>query len=200
MATKYYTVIKNFLTEEECDRIYDKMNILRKAGQGGHDDFCDKSWSFYSFASPQFIEKIKHGMEETFDLELMYTFDYSRIYMEGETLRPHTDRAMCEYSATINIRNMDQPWTFYYRDPITEKENSINMMKGDAVLYRGSEVEHWRNELVGPDVYQTMIFYCTKELFEAQDPNKRPGEQGYSKEAGLFREKQELKGLFKSKG
>ena len=199
MAIKNYKIIKNFISEEECDRIYNKMLLLKGAGEGGYDPICTKSWSFYSFASPEFIDKVKDKFEELFETELMYTFDYSRIYGEGEVLIPHTDRTMCQYATTINVRNTGEPWTFYVRDPDTKEDISINMTKGDAVLYRGSEITHWREPLTGPDVYQTMIFYCTPELFDAQDITKKVGEEGYSKEVGLFKEKRTLSGLFRSK-
>ena len=68
---------------------------------------------------------------------LVPTYCFSRIYRTGDTLPKHEDRAACEVSLTIHLDG-DEEWLFGCYD----KQFSLN--PGDAVLYLGHLVPHYR--------------------------------------------------------
>ena len=68
---------------------------------------------------------------------LVPTYCFSRIYRTGDTLPKHEDRAACEVSLTIHLDG-DEEWLFGCYD----KHLSLN--PGDAVLYLGHLVPHYR--------------------------------------------------------
>jgi hypothetical protein len=89
--------------------------------------------------------------------DLLPTYDYFRIYREGDICRVHSDRPSCEHSVSLTLDYSDgQPWPLqvarYSVDslhPLQEDfgsrdYSSISMEIGDAVLYQGVNYAHGR--------------------------------------------------------
>ena len=94
------------------------------------------------------LERIWPSMEEIVGEELIPTYSYARLYTNGDYLECHTDRPACEISATIQLGR-----SHHYAWPIYMGGNRIDMAEGDAVVYKGCEIEHWRNSCTGPEGY-----------------------------------------------
>lgn len=102
------------------------------------------------------------AVEEKTGLELEPTYSFSRVYQGGEELRPHTDRPSCEISATINVACTGDIWPIWMQyegnDPV-----KCMLAPGDAVIYKGCEVTHWRRKLpIGHINVQFMLHYVEK--------------------------------------
>ncbi len=91
--------------------------------------------------------------------ELLPTYDYIRIYREGDVCRVHHDRQSCEHSLSLTLDYSDgavwplevesartEPSARVDEDFGTEKFASIPMQVGDAVLYQGVHHRHARTE------------------------------------------------------
>lgn len=133
------------------------------------DEVRDSS-KFGYYADP-LIEVIlvsaKDEIEKQTGLSLDPTYSYSRVYQGGEELLPHTDRPSCEISATINVACTGEPWPIWMqyedKDPV-----KCVLNPGDAVIYKGCEVTHWRRKLPpGQLNVQFMLHYVDKN-----GPNK----------------------------
>ena len=101
-------------------------------------------------------------IEEHTGLELEPTYSFSRVYQEGEELTPHTDRPSCEISATVNVVCTGDVWPIWMQyesnDPVKCLLNS-----GDAIIYKGCEVTHWRRKLPKGQInVQFMLHYVDK--------------------------------------
>lgn len=95
-------------------------------------------------------------------LELEPTYSFARIYQGGEELKPHTDRPSCEISATINVACTGDIWPIWMQ---YEDKDPIKCMlnPGDAVIYKGCEVTHWRRRLPEGQInVQFMLHYIDK--------------------------------------
>ena len=66
--------------------------------------------------------------------------------MGNDDLDIHVDRPSCEYSATINIARKGNPWPIWVKAPNGKPVECV-LEPGDGVVYKGMEVEHWRNTL-----------------------------------------------------
>ena len=102
------------------------------------------------------------AIEEQTGLELEPTYSFSRVYQEGEELTPHTDRPSCEISATINIACTGDVWPIWMQ---YESNDPVKCMlePGDAVIYKGCEVTHWRRKLPKGQInVQFMLHYVDK--------------------------------------
>lgn len=89
-----------------------------------------------------------HGlMESVTNLELLPTYSFYRVYRPGDILFVHTDRPSCEISCTVcfGFKYDDEN----YRWPIYMEGTAIEQDPGDLAVYRGCDIEHWRNEFIG---------------------------------------------------
>ena len=86
-------------------------------------------------------------------LELLPSYSYYRLYRPGDELKRHKDRPCCEISTTICLgyryRGMHSDYSWAIRvgssDGSTDTAGeAFACGEGDAVVYRGCEIEHWR--------------------------------------------------------
>jgi len=90
---------------------------------------------------------IKKQVEYVLEMDLYPTYYYDRFYFVGQELKRHTDREACEISVTLQIStNATKPWDIGFLTP-AGKEVYYSMKDGDAVIYKGNQIEHWRNPL-----------------------------------------------------
>jgi hypothetical protein len=96
-------------------------------------------------------------VSEVVGRDLLPTYDYFRIYREGDICRVHSDRLSCEHSLSLTLDYSDgEPWDLQVEkvrsDPSAKVEEkfdsgayaSITMGVGDAVLYQGVHHRHGR--------------------------------------------------------
>lgn len=90
--------------------------------------------------------------------DLLPTYDYLRIYREGDVCRVHSDRHSCEHSLSLTLDYSDgvvwpleigrtrrpEPLARVDEDFIDEDHAALEMQPGDAVLYRGVHHRHGR--------------------------------------------------------
>ena len=93
-------------------------------------------------------------MEEVTGLPLLPTYAYYRVYRPGAILEPHKDRPACEVSATLLVgTNQDESW------PLFIESERIVQRPGEMAVYRGCDVEHWREPMTGPpDAFHVQLF------------------------------------------
>ena len=104
------------------------------------------------------LETVQNKVEEATDLSLIPSYSFSRVYMEGEELKSHTDRPACEISVTVNIATVGEISKIYMQNEAGEKSYDLNV--GDALIYRGCEVVHRRETLsAGMLAVQIMLHY-----------------------------------------
>lgn len=84
-------------------------------------------------------------IEDNTGLSLYPTYSYYRVYRNEDTLNIHTDRPSCEISATMcfNYNYDDSKFSW----PIYMAGNPVCLSPGDLVIYRGCDLEHWRDSL-----------------------------------------------------
>lgn len=100
-------------------------------------------------------EMIWPKIESITGLELIPTYCYSRLLKNGNDLKKHKDRPSCEISITIQLGR-----SHHYAWPIYMGGKRVDLAEGSAVIYKGCEVEHWREECDGPDGYYSGQLFC----------------------------------------
>lgn len=100
------------------------------------------------------LEKVWPEVELLVQKQLIPTYSYARLYNNGAVLEKHTDRPACEISVTLQLgRSHNYAW------PIYMGKNRYDLNEGDAVIYSGCNVEHWRHACDGPeDYYSGQVF------------------------------------------
>lgn len=162
-----YVVVKNFLDPQSVATISqyleNSMNRYPENYQTGYSDVSDNKISWYADPLIQVVLKNSlHDVEEITNLQLFPSHSFTRIYQKGDELRPHVDRGECEISVTCHIATKGNPWPIYMK--AHGKEPVIHYLApGDACVYKGCEVVHWRNKAVDTDInVQIMLHYVNK--------------------------------------
>ena len=113
------------------------------------------------------------GMREITGLNLAPTYSYWRLYKKGDVLKRHKDRPSCEVSTTLclgynnsNLKDKKKDWQKYNWPMLVDKTGGfgnkgvpIHMEPGDMIVYRGCEIEHWREPFLGQDHAQVFLHY-----------------------------------------
>ena len=103
--------------------------------------------------------KVQPIMEKETKLKLNPSYTYARVYKKGDVLDRHKDRFSCEISTTMNIGG--DPWPIYL-EPSGDRNKKgikVNLDPGDMLIYRGCELEHWREEFKGKECVQAFLHY-----------------------------------------
>ena len=178
-----YKVIKQAISKELCNFVYDYFLLKRKVARTYFDkkyispfnlDFgvwndpqVPDTYSHYSdIVMETLLEKLLPLMKKETELELVPTYSYARIYKNGDILKRHKDRNSCEISTTLNLGG--DKWSIYL-DPTgntNQKGLEINLDHGDMLIYYGCELEHWREKFNGENCCQVFLHYNNLKTFE----------------------------------
>ena len=94
--------------------------------------------------------------------QLLQTYSFFRIYRQGSFLHRHKDRAACEFSVTINLGgDAGDGWPIWVSS--NNQEIPVHLAPGDAMIYRGCDVEHWREHLTTDHQVQVFLHYVDKD-------------------------------------
>jgi hypothetical protein len=118
------------------------------------------------------LELSTDTIQQYIGLNLEPNYSYWRLYQQGCDLKRHRDRDSCEISATLclgyDISNIDPDKYTNYSWPIfveqNEKNNGddglpISMDPGDILIYRGCDIDHWRESFLGLNHAQVFLHY-----------------------------------------
>jgi len=154
-----YKIIKNFLTKEEIKLLTDYCRIKHRINFDSFDFHINKNGDTSFYADPLMeslmVNKLEIMEKET-GLELSPTYAFWRMYTVNADLIKHKDRPACEISVTVMINSDGTKW------PIYMNGTELNLEPGDAGIYLGCEVEHWREEFKGDWHTQTFLHYVDK--------------------------------------
>ena len=118
------------------------------------------TYSHYSdIAMETLMLKVQPIMEKETSLKLNPSYTYCRVYKKGDILKRHKDRFSCEISTTMNLGGDDWP---IYLEPSGKrgmKGVKVNLKPGDMLVYRGCDLEHWREKFKGDECVQVFLHY-----------------------------------------
>lgn len=145
---KKYLLLKNIVSREILDiawRYYRSYVTVQ-----GYYETDDDTYSLDRYADAfgeALIPDVQEKIEACIGRKLIPTYSYARIYTTESRLTKHVDRGSCEISATMTVgyRNVDGLW------PINIESDGVDLPIeldiGDAMLYKGMQVPHWRDSL-----------------------------------------------------
>ena len=188
---KTYIVIKEAISKELADFIYQYFLNKRKVARHlfdtryisqfteywgvWNDEQIPETYSHYGdVAMETLLEKVKPIMEKEMELKLNETYSYARIYKKGDILHRHKDRYSCEISTTLNLGGDEWP---IHLEPSGEEGKEgveVTMQPGDMLVYKGCDLEHWREAFEGENCGQVFLHYNDASKEDA-DKNKFDG-------------------------
>ena len=163
---------------------------------GYYEDNTDQIPNTYSqyanIAMETLLLKCLPDMEKATGLKLYPAYTYARIYKEGDVLERHKDRFSCEISTTMNLGGNDWPIYLSPNENVGIPEDrggkkgitmsskakgiKVDLKPGDMLVYRGCELEHWREKFKGKECVQVFLHYNNRKTPGAKDNlfDKRP--------------------------
>ena len=171
-----YKIVREAISKELAQFVYEYFLMKREVARKFYDDRyispynldwgmwndtqVPETYSHYSdIAMETLLKGLKPLMEDETGLKLYETYSYARIYKTGDVLKRHKDRYSCEVSTTLNLGGDN--WPIYLEPSGKEgKEgNKISLGQGDMLIYKGCEVEHWRESFNGVNCAQVFLHY-----------------------------------------
>jgi hypothetical protein len=173
---KKYTIIKNAIPKELALFIFNYFLIKKQVAKTLFESryispfesmfgtWTDKqipnTYSHYADIAMETLLLMLHSvMEKNTKLKLNPNYSYARIYKKGDILERHKDRFSCEISTTLNLGGDSWP---IYLDPSGKeglKGIKVDLKPGDMLVYKGNELEHWRDAFNGEDCCQVFLHY-----------------------------------------
>jgi hypothetical protein len=171
-----YSIIKKAIPKELTDFIYQYFLLKRQVAKTMFDTkYISPFTSYFGvWGDIQVLETYSHYadivmetllikllpiVEKETGLKLNPNYSYARIYKKGDILGRHKDRFSCEISTTMNLGGDEWP---IYLEP-SGKDNlkgiKINLNPGDMLIYKGNELEHWRELFNGDNCAQVFLHY-----------------------------------------
>jgi len=147
---------------------YEENDI--KVDEAYNGTFTDKQalGDFSKYGDPIFDALLSIGlsnMENLTGLKLIPTYSYHRLYTKDTELKRHKDRPSCEVSTTLclgydisNLEDKNWNWPMYVKEK-NGTEIPVFMKPGDMIIYRGCELEHWREPFTGNHHAQVFLHY-----------------------------------------
>ena len=146
-------ILSQVLDPAECDIL---AKAIQRREQPVGDGLVPNSFSAYALPETEnLLLELTQKISNVVGRELFPTYSYCRMYYPGASMRPHTDRAACEVSMSLSLSG--DPWPLWFK--INNNNIPLSLKKGDAVLYKGLEFEHWREEYTGTGCTQVFLHW-----------------------------------------
>lgn len=164
-----YVYLSNFIDKQNCADFVTEFKKLVDQGLTHRDIQCPLSHSIINcILFDSLLEQLTPSIEKVTGKKLHPTYAYARWYAPGDELKIHKDRPACEISATITLGFEGNQWPIYVgHQENKEDAKQINMNVGDAVVYKGCELYHWREKYVEGN-WQAQVFI---HYVDAEGPN-----------------------------
>jgi hypothetical protein len=186
-----YVVIKNFLDPNTVGLVYrycitrvmamdfkyihDKENFNKEWDGEWTDPQAPGCYSSYGdLLMETLLTSCLPMMQNYTGLNLLPNYTYWRHYQKDSELIRHRDRHSCEISTTICLgydtsnldknQNPDYCWPIWMEDPTGQQSDGlkVELQPGDMIIYRGCELDHWRDKFIGLAHAQLFMHYNEK--------------------------------------
>lgn len=158
-----FTVARDLVSAEQCDFVRAAMDVAHRTGAMRHATTVVPQGTMNQYspiAGEALLLQCQPAFEAITGRDLIPAYAFWRIYERGAELRRHKDRNACEVSASLPIYSVpaDDPWPIHVQD-LQGTESGVALDPGDAILYQGCRIPHWREPLTGERQYQVFLHY-----------------------------------------
>jgi hypothetical protein len=158
---KGFEIKRTFIPQYLAQYLRNYFELLRRNDKipNKGDDQVEKSLGIYGDpAFDMLMLMCLPIVEQSVGKKLLPTYTYARIYFNGAALLPHTDRPECEHSVSLSLGGeYDLLWPLSFQHD--QQVIHAGLSEGDAVVYKGNKVVHWRDEFQGTTQYQIFMHY-----------------------------------------
>ena len=175
-VANYFSMKKQVYDTCRQARFISPYEVLLGEYEGAAGQIPHTYSNYSDIAMETLMLKCQPVMEKITGLKLTPAYTFARIYKHGDVLKRHKDRFSCEISTTMNLAG--DPWPIYLEPSGKEglKGIKVDLKPGDMLVYRGCELEHWRNKFKGKEHIQAFLHYNNRKTPGAKENmfDKRP--------------------------
>ncbi|GAG52225.1 unnamed protein product, partial [marine sediment metagenome] len=173
---KKYTIIKKAVSSELALFLYNYIIVKKQCfktmsadkymspfetgfGEWGDHQVPNTFVSYADVPMETLMLKLQPLMEKATGLKLYPNYSFLRSYKTGDILKRHKDRFSCEISTTLYLGG--DPWPIYLEPSGKDgmKGKKINLKVGDMLIYKGEDLEHWREPFEGKEDCVQVFFH-----------------------------------------
>ena len=180
-VANYFSIKKQVYDTCRQRRFISPYEVLLGEYEGADGQIPHTYCHYADIAMETLMLKCQPAMEKITQLKLTPAYSFARIYKNGDVLKRHKDRFSCEISTTMNLGG--DPWPIY----LSPNENvgipdgkkitvesevkgiKVDLKPGDMLVYRGCELEHWRNKFKGKECIQVFLHYNNRKTPGAKE-------------------------------
>lgn len=155
-----YVVVKRLIPRVMCDYISENIKVLEANSyfSQGDGQVASALSAASPFVSETLLDVMTPVLARAVNCDLYPTYSYLRIYLRGAYLEKHQDRPSCEVSATLPL-SYDSPYVWPIYVEAGNRAIAVELEPGDALIYKGIEVPHWRETFEGERQVQVFLHY-----------------------------------------
>ena len=147
-------VVPGFIDQRLARMLYAILLLRQHRGEGRRDDHVPTALSFWGDSTlDAFHLSVLPDVEAVAAGPLLPTYCYARLYVHGDTLRRHHDREACEIVTSVHVGHSGTA-----PPPICfATGHAVQQQPGDAVVFHGADIDHWRDTFLGQDFGQVFM-------------------------------------------
>jgi len=164
-----YIQVKSAISKEVCENLSAYARTKAKAKPNikkGRDPLAHIHREYGDDKFEALLEELKPRIEKETGLSLWPTLSFYYVYGRGNQLNPHKDRESCEIVAGICLGSdpafQEQTGNWPLILDVQGKAAPMDLGFGDMVIFRGNEMEHWRDSFDGDWFVSIILGYVDK--------------------------------------
>lgn len=176
------TRIPNVLDASTCALLSNYIRLKARTRRNIRKGTDPLSGVHREYADPLFetlLDQLTPTFEHATGLDLWPTLSFCYHYATGNALHPHKDRSSCEIVAGLCIGAdpefvaQNGTWPLQIMGA-----NNLDLNFGDALVFRGHTMQHWRDVFAGKWFVSAILGYVDKNgpyAFQKFDQRKQLG-------------------------
>jgi hypothetical protein len=151
LAENGYAVLPALLNPVQTGGIRHYYRALEKKGIIREDLQIEGRYAMHNEPLARYIHhQLQYLMNRLSPEKVKPSYCYLAVYTPGSILKRHTDRRQCAWNISLvidmepELKRADA-WPIYL--DIAGQIHEVKLGMGDAVIYRGTKIPHWRNRL-----------------------------------------------------
>ena len=165
---KTHIIIKQVLSPEVCTLLANYANFKACLKPNVRKDLLTNVHREYGdFMMETLLTQFTPLIERATGLALWPTLSFYYTYKNGTTLTKHKDRSSCQIVAGLCIGADDEfkknkgKWPLILN--LNGNATAIDLDFGDMVIFRGYEIEHWRETFTGTWYVSAIFAYVEQQ-------------------------------------
>ena len=145
---------------------YAKIRVANSDMDVMDDGFVDMAYTNYGdYITESLLIQMTGVVEKIVGKSILPTYSYLRYYRDRDSLPVHIDRMSCQYGVTLHCGHQYETgdeWPIFIKNK-SGKKLKVVQEAGDAIVYLGCDLDHWRDKIPGGYHIQVHLHYIGKD-------------------------------------